>query len=52
MHFSFTGILVSLSGFSRGLKGNNMYELLIIIGFFAVWFLLQIYVLPKAGVSS
>jgi hypothetical protein len=46
------GILLSIGGFSRRLKEKNMNELLIIVGFFAVWFLLQIYILPKLGISS
>jgi hypothetical protein len=46
------GVFVSRDGFGRRLKGNNMNELLILLGFFAVYLLLQIYVLPKAGIST
>lgn len=62
----FTRLLVSLNELSRELKGdetpeksddrqrsqNKMGELLIILGAFAVWFLVQIYILPKMGVST
>lgn len=29
-----------------------MKELLILLGFFGVWFLLQAYILPKLGIST
>jgi len=45
-------ILLSIGGFSRRLKEKNMNELFIVVGFFVVWFLLQIYILPKLGISS
>lgn len=29
-----------------------MYEILIVVGFVALWFVLQMWVLPKFGVST
>jgi hypothetical protein len=52
MRDAFQGLLVSLINFSRGLKGNGMSEILIIFGIFLVWFLLQVFILPKLGIST
>jgi hypothetical protein len=37
---------------SMGAKRNIMTELLWVIGFVVVWFLLQTWILPKLGVST
>ena len=45
-------LLLSLNRFSRWLKGNRMSEILIILAIVLVWLLLQVYVLPKLGIST
>ena len=45
-------LLLSLNNFSRWLKENRMSEILIILAIFLVWFLLQVYILPKLGIST
>ena len=52
MRHVFKGLLLSLNNFSRWLKGNRMFEILIILAIFLVWFLLQVYILPKLGIST
>lgn len=52
MRHAFQGLLLSLNNFSRWLKGDRMSEILIILGIFLVWFLLQFYILPKLGIST
>jgi hypothetical protein len=37
---------------SRRLEGKNMSGIWIIVGFFVFWLLLQIYILPKLGIST
>ena len=44
--------LLSVNNFSRWLKGNRMSDILIILAIFLVWFLLQVYILPRLGVST
>ena len=34
------------------MEGNNKMDLLIILGFMIFWFALQIWILPKMGVST
>jgi hypothetical protein len=45
-------LFLSVNNFSRWLKGNRMSEILIILAIILVWFLLQVYVLPKLGIST
>jgi hypothetical protein len=52
MRHVFQGLLLSLNNFSRWLKGDRMSEILIILGIFLIWFLLQFYILPKLGIST
>jgi hypothetical protein len=43
---------LSVSHFSRGLKEKGMSEILIFLGIFLVWVLLQMVILPKFGIST
>jgi hypothetical protein len=52
MRHAFSGIFVSVSRLSRRLKGDRMSYILIILAIFLVWFLLQVYILPKLGIST
>jgi hypothetical protein len=52
MRHVFSGIFVSVSRLSRRLKGDRMSYILIILAIFLVWFLLQVYILPKLGIST
>ena len=45
-------LFLSVNNFSRWLKGSRMSEILIVLGIILVWFLLQVYVLPKFGIST
>ena len=52
MHPVVERLFLSVNHFSRWLKGNRMSEILIILAVVLVWFLLQVYVLPKLGIST
>ena len=52
MRHVFQGLILSLNNFSRWLKRNRMSEILIILAILLVWFLLQVYILPKLGIST
>jgi hypothetical protein len=43
---------LSLSLFSRGLREKGMSEILFLVVILAVWLLLQVYILPKLGIST
>jgi hypothetical protein len=43
---------LSISHFSGRLKEKGMSEIVILVGVFVVWLLLQAYVLPKLGIST
>ena len=43
---------MSVNRFGRWLKEKAMKEILFIVGIFFVWLLLQIYILPKFGIST
>ena len=45
-------LFLSMNNFSRWLKGSRMSDILIVLGIVLVWFLLQVYVLPKFGIST
>jgi hypothetical protein len=45
-------ILMSVDQPSRRLGGKKMSSGWIIVGFFVFWLLLQLYILPKLGIST
>jgi len=45
-------LFLSVNNFSRWLKGSRMSDILIVLAIVLVWFLLQVYVLPKLGIST
>jgi hypothetical protein len=47
-----SGIFVSVSYLSRGLWRKKMSNILILLGVVFVWVLLQVYILPKLGIST